>query len=498
MFQDLLVQLGPIGNMLLTLLGALLILVIGYIIARIVASIVRRLLERVSIDNRIANALGGEGLNFSVEDVTAKVVFWLLMLFVIVAILEFVQLPAVAAPLQSLLDSVTTVYLPRLFGAAVLLLIAWVIATVLRLLVRKGVQLLKLDERLSKHAALEEGERVSFGESLATAVFWFVFLLFLPAVLNALGIASIAEPINDMFSAAFAYLPNVFGAGIVLLIGWLAARIVRQILVNLLGAVGLDSLGERAGLSGSRSLSNLVGLLIYTFILLLTLVSALQVLNISAISDPAIQMITQILDALPAVFGAALVLVVAYYLGRLVGNLVADLLRGFGFDSIPEKLGLAWSGDRSLSSWVGYIVIIAIMLLAVLSATELLGSVFLSGIVNQVIQFFMQVILALVIIAIGIYLANLARNIVVSAAGANANLLANLARYAIILLALAMGLRQMGIANQIVDLAFGILLASIGVAAALAFGLGSREVAGREVERFVTSLRSGPDDDAAA
>lgn len=497
MLQDLFAQLGPIGNMLLTLLGALLILVIGYIIARIIASIVRRLLNRTDIDNRITQALGGEGLNFSIEDVTAKVVFWLIMLFVVVGILEFVQLPAVAAPLQSLLDSVTTVYLPRLFAAGVLLLIAWVIATVLRLLVRKGAEMLKLDDRLTTHAALEEGERVSFGESLATAVFWFVFLLFLPAVLNALGIASIAEPINDMFSAAFAYLPNIFGAGIILLIGWLVARIVRQILVNLLGAVGLDNFGERAGLTGSRSLSNLIGLVVYTFILLLTLVSALQTLNISAISDPAIQMITSILDALPLIFGAALVLIVAYYIGRLVGNLVADLLRGFGFDGVPEKIGIAWNSERSLSTWVGYLVLVGVMLLAVLSATELLGSTFLSGVVNQFVQLFIQVVLALIIIGIGVYLANLARNIVLSAAGSNASLLANLTRYAIILFALAMGLRQLGLANQIVDLAFGILLATIGVAAALAFGLGSREVAGREVERFVGSLRSGDEEDVA-
>jgi hypothetical protein len=102
--------------------------------------------------------------------------------------------------------------------------------------------------------------------------------------------------------------------------------------------------------------------------------------------------------------------------------------------------------------------------------------------------------LALIILGIGIYLANLARSVVLSAGGENAAFMASVARVAILVLAGAMALRQLGIADDIVNLAFGILLGALAIAAALAFGLGSRDVAGREVERFVSSLRQDDDE----
>jgi hypothetical protein len=96
-----------------------------------------------------------------------------------------------------------------------------------------------------------------------------------------------------------------------------------------------------------------------------------------------------------------------------------------------------------------------------------------------------------VILGIGLYLANVARNVVLGTAGDQAKLLSQAAWLAIVILTVAMGLRQMGIANDIVNLAFGLLLGAIAVAVALAFGLGSREIAAREVESVLKRWREG-------
>lgn len=472
-------------------LGALLVLAGGYVLARVVASVLRRLLRRTSLDNRVAKWFEGEdGIRpFSVEDVLAKVIFWVIFLFFIVGFLQQINLPGVAAPLQSLLDRITTEYLPRLGSAVLLLGAAFLVATLLRAVVRRGASMLNADSWFSKHAALEEGEQVSVSESLATAVFWFVFLLFLPAVLDALGVEAIAQPIQDVFEEFLGYIPNIFGAAVTLLIGWFVARVVRQVVSNLMAALGSDSFGERLGFSGERSLSKMVGTVLYTFILLFAIISALDSLSIDAISQPATLMLTTIIDALPNIFGAGLVLVISFYIGRMIANLIADLLGGIGFDEMPGKLGLNWSGARQPTDLVRYLVIVGIMLFASLSAAELLGSDFLSGILATFIGFGGQLVLAVVIFAIGLYLANLARNLILSAGGAQANFTATLARVAILVLTTAMALRQLGVANDIVNLAFGIMLGALGIAAALAFGLGSREIAGREVERLVTNLR---------
>jgi len=114
--QEFFTDLGPIGSSILAFLGGLLLLIVGYFVARLVASLARRLLKRTSLDNRAAKWLEGEdGIQpFSVEDVVAKVVFWLIFLFFIVGFLQQINLPGAAAPLQSLLNRITTEDLPRL------------------------------------------------------------------------------------------------------------------------------------------------------------------------------------------------------------------------------------------------------------------------------------------------------------------------------------------------------------------------------------------------
>lgn len=488
-YQDLINTLG-VG--VVNFIVALLILIVGYIVARIVAAIVRKMLQRTELDNKLADMLSDpdEPRKIEIEDIIGRVVFWLLMLFVLVAFFDRLGLSGVAAPFGVFLRDLTAVYLPSLGGAALLLFVAWLVATVLKFLVKKGAELLKLDERLTNYAALEEGVEVSFGKSLATAVFWFVMLLFLPSVLNTLGIQEVAEPIQAIFDRAMGYVPNILGAAMVLLIGWFIARVIREIVVNLLKAIGSDQFGQRLGLSEERSISDLIGLLLYVFILLVTIIAALEQLDIAAISEPTTQMLVTIVEAIPNLLGAALVLIVSYAVARLVSSLVKDLLAGLGLDSVPEKIGMQWSAKTSPSEWVGYLLLVAIMLLAAASAAELLGSEFLVNSLNVFIAFFWKVILAVAIFVIGLYLANLAYKAVMATGTNQANFIGRVAQITVVIFAAAIALREVGVANDIINLAFGITLGAIGIAVALAFGLGSTKIAEREVEGFIEALRA--------
>ena len=270
---------------------------------------------------------------------------------------------------------------------------------------------------------------------------------------------------------------------------------VRQVVENLLKAIGTDTAGQRVGLSEERSLSELVGLILYIFIFLVAFIAALDALAIAAITIPTTQMLSTIINVIPNLIGAALVLVIAYYIARLVANLVTDLLSGLGLDTVPEKLGLTWSGTTTLSQWVGYLVLVAIMLFAVVSATELLGSAALTEIMNVFIAFFWKVVLAIVIFGIGLYFANLAYNAVMKAGINQANFIGRMAQIAIVIFAAAIALREIGVANEIVNLAFGILLAAIGLAVALAFGLGTQRIAERELDSFLTKMRTPEGED---
>jgi hypothetical protein len=298
-----------------------------------------------------------------------------------------------------------------------------------------------------------------------------------------------------MINQILGFLPNIFAAGLILAIGWFVARIVQQIVTNLLAAIGTDQLSERVGLApalGKQRLSGLLGLVVYVLILIPVLIAALNALALEAITQPASNMLNAILEAFPAIFAAALVLVIAYMVGRVVAGLITNLLSGVGFNAILARLGLGkepGEGVRTPSEVVGYLVLVAVMLFAAIEASRLLGFVLLADLVVQFTAFASQVVLGLIILAIGLYLSNLAAKTVQASGAVQAGLLALAARVSILVLAGAMALRQMGLANEIINMAFGLLLGAIAVAVALAFGLGGRELAARELEGWLQSVK---------
>lgn len=495
-FQDLLTQImDSVGSGLLNLLMGIGILLAGWLVAVIVAALVRGVLKRTGLGQWIAKSIGDEEMDAQqkVEKWSGRIAFYLIMLFVLVAFFQTLNLTTVAEPLTAMLDQVF-IFIPQLLGAIMILLVAWLIASFVRLVIRRTIQTLKLDERLSEKAALEEEKGFQVGESIATAIFWFVFLLFLPAVLSALGMEGLVEPVQDMFGAVLIGVPNVFGAGILLLVGWFIARIIRQIVTNLLTATNTDQLGERMGLT--QSLSKLIGTIVYTLVLIPAVIAALNALKIEAISGPAVEMLTIALNAVPVIFGAALILSLSFLIGKLISGLVSNLLIGVGFNQWPEKLGLKVTraeGQRTPAEIGGYVALVAIMLFAAIEAASILNFTIMADLLTNFVSFGGQILLALVIFSIGLYLANMARNVILSTVGQEASTGANIARIAILVLVGAMALRQMGIANEIVNLAFGIILGTLGVAGALAFGLGSQEIAARKLEKWIQGSNKGTD-----
>ena len=489
-----------VGAFLPSLIGAILVLFLGWLVALIVSAAVRAILNRTTLDNRIATSMGlaKDGSEVKVEPYIAKGVFWLIMLFVFVAFFQILGLTIVTEPLNALLNAIIG-FGSNLLAAGALLLAAWVIATAVKFVVSKVLGATKLDDKWSTQAGLVEEGQPPLSEMLANVLYWFIFLLFLPAILGALNMRGLLDPIQAMVAIVLAYLPNIFAAGLLVLIGWIIARLVRRIVTNLTAAAGLDGLGERLGFkteAGRQSLSDVLGLIVYVVILIPVIIAGLAALNIRAISDPAIQMLTEIMNAIPAIFWAAIILVVTYFVARIVSELVTSLLSGIGFDRVLRLIGLGsepQAGQKTPSEIVGYLVLVGLMLFAAIEAADSIGFTAVSTFVSLFLAFALQVLLAVIIFGLGLFLANLAYRVVRSTAGAHANLLGQAARIAIIIFAAALALGQAGIADQIVNMAFGITLLGVAIAIGLAFGLGSREIAGREVENILGKLRADDD-----
>src|SRR5207244_3798706 len=141
--------------------------------------------------------------------------------------------------------------------------------------------------------------------------FWLVILFFLPAILDALALPGLLQPLQTMVTRIFTFLPNLLAAVVIFLVGWFVARIAQRVVTGLLAAAGVDRFAERIGIAkalGSNQLSSLLGTIVYLLILIPVLISALDALGIAAITGPASTMLNTILTALPNIFAAGLML----------------------------------------------------------------------------------------------------------------------------------------------------------------------------------------------
>lgn len=486
---------SSLGTFSPNLFGALVILIVGWIIALVLSSIIGKALRRTGLDDKIARMVVGEEKAKTIESDKwiSRIVYYILLFFVLVAFFQALGLTLVAQPLNDLLTIVFS-YLPKLLAALIIALIAWIVAVVLKKIVLQVLKTAKVDESVAGKAGLDE-KGIPLSQNIAEIVYYLVLLLFLPMVLSALGLSGLLEPLQSMLSKILLFLPNLFAAAIIILIGWFLARIIQKIVTNLLIAAGSERLSEKIGLSkilGEQGLSGLIGLVVYILILIPVLIAALQALALDAVTQPVSNVLNQILGILPALFGAALVLAIAYLLGKVVAEIITNLLKAMGFNSILARLGLGKEpaeGERTPSQIVGYVVLVAIMLFALIEASQILGFTLLADLIYEFTIFAGHVLMGLIILAIGIYLANLAFGVVMSSGMSQAKVLAQAARIAILIFAGAMALRQMGLANEIINIAFGLLLGAIAVALALAFGLGGREIAAREIEKWLKSSK---------
>src|SRR5215208_3081129 len=413
-------------------------------------------------------------------------------------------------------------------GALLILLVGWVIARLLQAGVTAALRRTGLDRRLAPAISNDSAATTAPGDTaqvIGRIVFWLVMVFVLIAVLDALGLELITAPLTGLLAGIFVFLPRLFAAILILVLGWLLARIASQIVTSVLAAMGVDRLATRLGFAnalGTQRLSGILGTIVYILILLPVITAALDALQLAALTLPLTNMI---LAAIPNIVAAAILITLAYFVGRVLADLVTSVLTGLGVNAWPARLGLATppagagtpvrtaSASTSIGApsgtlspaergtpagMVGTLVQVAVVWFALIQALELLGFDQVAVLMTELLALAGRILLGLVIFLVGLYLARLAAGAIRSSGVDQPNLLATAAQAAILVLTGAMALRQIGVANEIINLAFGLLLGAIAVAVALAFGLGGREVAGRELQSWVQAAHSGEAEQRAA
>lgn len=462
---------GPIGS----IIGAILIFIIGWLVALGIAALVRGVLSKVNLNQRMNSSTGK---TYDLEGIISKIVFWFIFIIAISGALNQLNLNSISTPFANMVNQVLA-FIPNLIGAIAVGIIGWVVATVARTGINAALAKTTMDERLSAQAGVKP-----MSSTIADMVYWFILLVVLTMVLGQLELDGLFAPLTNMVDKIFSFIPNILIAGVVFVVGYIIAKVVRGIVTNLVSTFNVQELAAKAGLSEQNSLPNIAGSLAFLVVIIPTIIAALNALKIDVIARPATNMLNKIMEALPNIFMAAAILVVTFYVVRMVANIIKGLLENTQVNQLPAKVGLEQTmGDKKISDLVGYAIIFFAMLFAAIAAADLLGFEPISAIITMFIAFGANIILGAIILFIGFWLANIIAG-VVERSEQGSQFLANIVRVLIMGLVLAMGLKAMGIADSIVNLAFGLTLGAVAVAFALSFGLGGQEAAARFLRKM--------------
>jgi hypothetical protein len=485
------------------ILKATIILIVGWILAWIIAGIVRKLLRKTSLDNRLVKWMsdGDNKKALKAESWISNAVYYILLLVVFGMFFERLNIPQVSEPLRNFTSTIFD-YVPKLLAGGIILALAWIIGTILKLFVTKTLTAFNLDDRFNTSIQAPEEKRIGLSNMLGNVVYWLPFLFLLPAFLGALDLNGLLGPVTNMMNKILGFLPNLAGAVLLLVVGWFVVKIIKNIIVNLLASLGVDNFAQRFGLNnilGSMKFSDLIGKIVAVFISIPIIVAALNALEFEGLTLPATNLLNNLLAGLPSFFSALLLGFIGVIIGRLVGGVVTNFLSNTGFDAMISRVGITvpqnnatkegkTPGTRTPSQIVGTIAMIATILFIATEALRQLGFEQLSYFATRFVAEGGNILIGLLIFAVGLYIARLIKQAVMSSGLAQANILAMAAQIFIVVLASSMALSKMGLATNIVNLAFGLILGAFAVAAALAFGLGGRDAAGRVLNDYVDRL----------
>lgn len=392
-------------------------------------------------------------------------------------------------------------FAPRLAAVLAIVLVAWVIARVVRAATRRAAAAAALDTRLHSPGL---GDRLA---GVGAAVVW---LLALPALLGTLELQGLLTPVNAMLSRLMGFLPNVLGTAIVLGIGLLMARIASQLVTALAHAAGSERLAARLGMAGALGDGGLAGLAgkgVMALMLLPILVAAVQPLGLDAITQPLSRLLDTVLSFIPRLLAAAFIIGLGILGGRILATLVTAALEAAGINRWPERLGLGQGrlAGRTASEWLGSAVMLAVLMAALTQACEILGLPVLTAAVSQIGSAMLKLATGAAILLAGVALASWTASHLLGVRGdtgsgpgagtppatppgLRAVAAAWVARVAILCFAGALALHQAGLPGEIVTIAFACVAGTVAVALAVALGVGGGPVAARWLERASAAL----------
>lgn len=397
----------------------------------------------------------------------------------------------------------------HIIGGLLLLVVGYFVAKTVGRLVEKGLSKLGINSRTKSDLSISR----LFGK----LAYYLLMIIVLMATLSLMGVSGdVLIPLNEMTAKFLSAIPNIVAAAIIAYVGYFLAKILSG-LVEASGdkirswlpkmpagqpnGIAKESpaevrreLNEIGGGVGRVDIVKVLKNVVFIFVFIPILIIALEKLNMQVITLPATNMLDTFINAIPSIVYAVIILFAAAVGGKFLSGLLQSLLNSLNINSLSPKLRLEnILGNTDLVKVIGNIAYIFIVYIGIVEAAKQLGLFEIVDILDQVLAVAGKIVFGLLILALGNVVANFVTGLFLKSKNAN-TLSSAIIRGAILVIFLAMGLHAMGIANDIIELAFGLSLGAIAVAFALAFGLGGREAAGQEVKDFFQKLKKDDKD----
>ncbi|MCF1601466.1 mechanosensitive ion channel [Tetragenococcus halophilus] len=391
--------------------------------------------------------------------------------------------------------------LPAIVAGIVLLIVAWIVATILKNILAKGLKKVGFSRLLTKWGMAKTEENANSAiDSLAKVGYYIVWLIFLPGIFESFGVPAIGRPIQSMLDTGLAYLPNIFGAIIILVIGTIVARFARSVVYNLSVAANIDSyvakfLGtnteDHEVEEKKDTLASALGGIVYFLIIIPIALIALETLNINTIAEPISSVLNTILAAIPHIVVAAVLLGVGLVLAKFSGQVVGDLLKGTGINKYSKTIEDNTNMSFDLAKLSGQIVSFVVGLLFFVEALNALQLDILNMVGSAIIAYIPNLIIAAIILVAVFVGGDFVGNAISKAT--KSSLAGAIFKFALIIFGIFMALEQLDFATAIVQQAFVLILGAAAVAFAIAFGIGGRDFAKRQLDKADQKIDSEKD-----
>ena len=210
-FQDVWTMI--IDSNILVLVKAIVILAAGWLFAIYISGLVSRMIRASSLEQKLNRCLpDGSAVPASkLEKYIGRAVYILILLFAILGCLTALNLSQAAAPIQKFFDMITA-YAANLIGAAVLIFIAWLCATIAKYLLGTALKALSIDQKAACSLDMKEGGR-PVSATASEIIYWVVLLFFLPAILRTLKIDGIPNHPADVYQTFGICAQSAWGRG---------------------------------------------------------------------------------------------------------------------------------------------------------------------------------------------------------------------------------------------------------------------------------------------